>query len=207
MSNVFSGDFAAARPFFEAMVAEGERSVTVQDRTLYALCRPERLLDLVRRFTVFDGGVRKIARHQQYFGILRAMERIQQYDMDGRRKGGVIWHTQGSGKSLTMVMLGKALALNRAIVSPRIVIVTDRDDLDKQIKDTFKACELEPVRATSGSHLLQLIQNKTPLITTIVNKFDTALRSSQHSDMDTNIFVLRAIAPRQASTADTASSP
>ena len=118
--------------------------------------------------------MRKIARHQQYFGILRAIERVKQYDMEGRRKGGVIWHTQGSGKSLTMVMLGKALALDREIANPRIVIVTDRDDLDKQIKDTFKACELEPVRATSGSHLLQLIQNKTPLITAIVNKFDTA---------------------------------
>ena len=187
---VFSGDFAPARSYFEAMVVEGERSVTVQDRTIYALCRPERLLDFVRRFTVFDGGVRKIARHQQYFGILRAIERLKQYDMEGRRKGGVIWHTQGSGKSLTMVMLGKALAMDRAISNPRIVIVTDRDDLDKQIKDTFKACELLPVRATSGSHLLQLIENKTPLITTIVNKFDTALRSSQDPDMDTNVFVL-----------------
>ncbi|QOY90179.1 type I restriction endonuclease subunit R [Paludibaculum fermentans] len=187
---VFSGDFALARPYFEAMVAEGERSVTVQDRTIYALCRSGRLLDLVRRFTVFDGGVRKVARHQQYFGILRAIERLKQYDMEGRRKGGVIWHTQGSGKSLTMVMLGKALAMDRGISNPRIVIVTDRDDLDKQIKDTFKACELTPVRATSGSHLLQLIENKTPLITTIVNKFDTASRSSQQPDTDTNVFVL-----------------
>ncbi len=190
MDAVFSGDFAAARPFFGAMVAEGERSVTAQDRAIFALCRPERLLDMVRRFTVFDGGARKIARHQQYFGILKAIERVKQYDLEGRRKGGVIWHTQGSGKSLTMVMLGKALAMEKDIASPRIVIVTDRDDLDKQIKGTFKACELEPVRATSGSHLLQLIQNKTPLITTIVNKFDTALRSSQEPDRDKNIFVL-----------------
>ncbi len=187
---VFCGDFSGAKPYFEAMVAEGERSVTGQDRTIYALCRPERLLDMVRRFIVFDGGARKIARHQQYFGILKAVERVKQYDLEGKRKGGVIWHTQGSGKSLTMVMLGKALALDKDITSPRIVIVTDRDDLDKQIKDTFKSCELEPVRATSGAHLLQLIQNKTPLITTIVNKFDTALRSSLAPDADKNIFVL-----------------
>ena len=66
--------------------AEGERSVTGQDRTLYALCRPERLLDLVRRFNIFDGGVRKIARHQQFFGILRAIERVKQYDMEGRAR-------------------------------------------------------------------------------------------------------------------------
>ncbi|MDE3196873.1 MAG: DEAD/DEAH box helicase family protein, partial [Acidobacteriota bacterium] len=69
-------------------------------------------------------------------------------------------------------------------------MVTDRDDLDKQIKDTFKACELAPVRATSGSHLLQLIEDKAPLITAIVNKFDTASRSSQRPETDPNVFVL-----------------
>lgn len=187
---IFSGDFADARTYFDALAAEGERAVTVQDRTVYALCRPERLLDLIRRFTVFDGGVRKVARHQQFFGIRRAVETVKQHDMSGARKGGVIWHTQGSGKSLTMVMLGRSLALERSIENPRIIIVTDRDDLDKQIKDTFKSCDLEPVRATSGAHLLELVQNKAPLVTTIINKFDTALRNSKLADDDPNIFVL-----------------
>ncbi|EPX84283.1 type I site-specific deoxyribonuclease, HsdR family [Rubellimicrobium thermophilum DSM 16684] len=187
---IFSGDFAGARAYFDALAAEGERAVTVQDRTVYALCRPERLLDLIRRFTVFDGGVRKVARHQQFFGIRRAVETVKQHDLNGARKGGVIWHTQGSGKSLTMVMLGRSLALERSIENPRIIIVTDRDDLDKQIKDTFKSCDLEPVRATSGAHLLELVQNKAPLITTIINKFDTALRNSKLADDDPNIFVL-----------------
>lgn len=187
---IFSGDFAGARAYFDALAAEGERAVTVQDRTVYALCRPERLLDLIRRFTVFDGGVRKVARHQQFFGIRRAVETVKQHDVSGARKGGVIWHTQGSGKSLTMVMLGRSLALERSIENPRIIIVTDRDDLDKQIKDTFKSCDLEPVRATSGSHLLELVHNKAPLVTTIINKFDTALRNSKLADDDPNIFVL-----------------
>lgn len=188
--NLFTGDFASARPYFEEMQAAGERAVTEQDRAIYALCRPERLLDLVRRFTVFDGGTRKIARHQQFFGIRRAMERVRQFDFAGIRMGGVIWHTQGSGKSLTMVMLGRALALDKSIPNPRIVIVTDRDDLDKQIKGTFKSCEMEPVRATSGSHLLQLVSDKAPLITTIINKFDTALRNGIAVEPDPNIFVL-----------------
>src|SRR6056297_309559 len=74
---IFSGDFVGARAYFDAMAAEGERAITVQDRTLYALCRPERLLDLIRRFTVFDGGVRKVARHQQFFGIRRAVETVK----------------------------------------------------------------------------------------------------------------------------------
>ncbi|WP_439527878.1 type I restriction endonuclease subunit R [Pannonibacter sp.] len=187
---IFSSDFAGARAYFEAMAAEGDRAVTVQDRTVYALCRPERLLDLIRRFTVFDGGVRKVARHQQFFGIRRAVETVKQHDMSGARKGGVIWHTQGSGKSLTMVMLGRSLALERSIENPRIIIVTDRDDLDKQIKDTFKSCDLEPVRATSGAHLLELVHNKAPLVTTIINKFDTALKNSKLADDDPNIFVL-----------------
>ncbi|PQV57895.1 type I restriction enzyme R subunit [Defluviimonas denitrificans] len=187
---IFSGDFAGARAYFDAMAAEGERVVTAQDRTVYALCRPERLLDLVRRFTVFDGGVRKVARHQQFFGIRRAVETVKQHDVSGARKGGVIWHTQGSGKSLTMVMLGRSLALERSIENPRILIVTDRDDLDKQIKDTFKSCDLEPVRATSGAHLLELVHNKAPLVTTIINKFDTALKNSKLVDDDPNIFVL-----------------
>ena len=187
---IFSGDFAGARGYFEAMAAEGERAVTAQDRTVFALCRPERLLDLIRRFTVFDGGIRKVARHQQFFGIRRAVETVKQHDLSGARKGGVIWHTQGSGKSLTMVMLGRSLALERSIENPRIIIVTDRDDLDKQIKDTFKSCDLEPIRATSGAHLLELVQNKAPLVTTIINKFDTALRNSKLADDDPNIFVL-----------------
>ncbi|WP_027132548.1 type I restriction endonuclease subunit R [Geminicoccus roseus] len=187
---IFSGDFAGARAHFETMAAEGPRAVTAQDRAIHALCRPERLLDLVHRFTVFDNGIRKVARHQQFFGIRKAVERVRQFNLDGPRKGGVIWHTQGSGKSLTMVMLGRSLALDQEISNPRIVIVTDRDDLDKQIKDTFRSCDLEPIRATSGAHLIELIRNRVPLVTTIINKFDTAARGTADVDDDANIFVL-----------------
>lgn len=160
-SAVFSGDLADARVFFEELAAGGERSISEQDRAIYAMCRPARLLDLVRRFTVFDGGVRKIARHQQFFSIRIALARLKGFDLEGRRKGGVIWHTQGSGKSLTMVMLGRALALDKDVKNPRILIVTDRDDLDKQIKGTFRSCDLEPVRAATGANLIELIRNKS----------------------------------------------
>jgi type I restriction enzyme R subunit len=187
---VFSGDFASAKSYFQALKAEGEVAVSAQDAALYALCRPHRLLDLVRRFTVFEGGVRKIARHQQYIAIHKTLKKVAEFDSRGAREGGVIWHTQGSGKSLTMVMLGRALALEKSIANPRIIIVTDRDDLDKQIKGTFKSCDMEPQRATSGSDLLRLIRDRKPLITTIINKFDTALRSGDHVDDDPNIFVL-----------------
>ena len=187
---IFSGDFAPARHFFDALAAEGDRAVNAQDRLIYALCRPERLLDIVRRFTIFDGGARKIARHQQYFGIKAAMSRLKQRDIGDVRKGGVIWHTQGSGKSLTMVMLGRCLALDKTIPNPRIIIVTDRDDLDKQIKGTFKSCELEPIRARSGAHLAELVKARAPLITTIINKFSTALSGTNFTDESADIFVL-----------------
>jgi len=187
---IFSGDFADARTFFDELASAGDRAISAQDRLIYGLCRPERLLDMIRRFTVFEGGIRKIARHQQYFGIRAAVNRLKEYDQDGRRKGGVVWHTQGSGKSLTMVMLGRALALDRDITNTRLIIVTDRDDLDKQIKGTFKSCELEPVRAVTGSNLLELIKNRKALITTIINKFDTAMKAGDFRDEDTNIFVL-----------------
>ncbi|WP_282329735.1 MULTISPECIES: HsdR family type I site-specific deoxyribonuclease [unclassified Pseudarthrobacter] len=165
------------------------RAVSEQDRLLYALCRPERLLDLVLRFTVFDAGVRKIARHQQYFAVRRTVERVLTPGHKERRNGGVIWHTQGSGKSLTMVMLGKALVLDPRVTNPRLIIVTDRDDLDKQIRDTFIACELEPVRAKSGKHLGELIRDGAPLITTLINKFDGAA-SRAGRDESGDIFVL-----------------
>jgi type I restriction enzyme, R subunit len=187
---LFSGDFSKALPYFNKMEAAGKRAITEQDQLIYALCRPPRLLDLVRRFTVFEHGERKVARHQQYFAIQASIERVIHFDNQDRRQGGVIWHTQGSGKSLTMVMLARALALEPQIKNPRIVLVSDRKNLDKQIKATFKSCDLQPVRATSGNNLLKLITNQQPLITTLINKFKSASRQQPLADHDPNLFVL-----------------
>lgn len=167
------------------------RQVTEQDRALYALCRPERLLELVWQYTVFDGGVRKIARYQQYFAIRDALVRVKQVDEQGQRRGGIVWHTQGSGKSLTMVMLARALALDPAIRNPRIVLVTDRVDLDKQLGNTFAACGLSPDRAESGRHLMELVADqRAHIVTTLVHKFDKALNFKKYSDDSPDIFVL-----------------
>lgn len=168
-----------------------ERAITPQDRTLYSLCRPERLLDLALQFTVFDGGIRKIARYQQFFAIKRVLLRVKNRDSVGRRLGGIIWHTQGSGKSLTMVMLARALALDADIRNPRIVLVTDRVDLDKQLGNTFAACGLSPDRADTGRHLLELVsENKAHIVTTLIHKFDKALSIKKHIEESANIFVL-----------------
>jgi type I restriction enzyme R subunit len=167
------------------------RQVTEQDRALYALCRPERLLDLAWQYTVFDGGVRKIARYQQYFAIREIVARVKQMDETEKRRGGIVWHTQGSGKSLTMVMLARALALDPEIKNPRIVLVTDRVDLDKQLGNTFAACGLSPDRAESGRHLVELVaDHKAHIVTTLVHRFDKALNFKKFTDDSPDIFVL-----------------
>lgn len=169
----------------------GNRLVTEQDKSLFSLCRPERLLELAWKFTVFDGGIKKLARYQQYFVIKSTLNRVKHFDSGGSRKGGVIWHTQGSGKSLTMVMLARNLALDPEILNPRIVLVTDRDDLDKQLGNTFAACGLEANRATSGRNLLELVaEKKSGIITTLIHKFDKAYAVKKYQDESADIFIL-----------------
>jgi type I restriction enzyme, R subunit len=170
-----------------------ERMISEQDRGAYYLLRHERLLDLVQNHILYDGGTKKISRYQQYFAIHKIMARVEQTE-NGKRAGGLVWHTQGSGKSLTMVTFVKALIENPKILNPRIIIVTDRKDLDKQIKDTFVACKLkkEVQMATSGSDLIKMIQHKSnKVITTLVHKFESAKKNSKDFvDPDPNIFVL-----------------
>lgn len=180
--------FGVREPDAEYLV---RRALTQQDRTLYALCRPERLLRMALLYTVFDGGRRKVARYQQFFAVERIVERVKQRDDAGRRAGGIVWHTQGSGKSLTMVMLAKALVMEADIRTPRIVLVTDRVDLDKQLGNTFAACGLTPDRAESGRHLVELVaENKAHIVTTLIHKFEKALSTRKFQDDSTEIFVL-----------------
>jgi type I restriction enzyme R subunit len=188
--STFGDGFEEEQAPFERMMVGG-REVTDQDRILYALCRPDRLLDLARRFTLFDLGIKKVARYQQFFAVKNILAKVKQRDSEGHRQGGVIWHTQGSGKSLTMVMLARALALDPEIVNPRIVLVTDRIDLDEQLKGTFAACGAEPENATSGRHLLKLVaQDRASIIATVINKFDTALNVRDYRDLSSDVFLL-----------------
>ncbi|HOI88923.1 MAG TPA: HsdR family type I site-specific deoxyribonuclease [Candidatus Rifleibacterium sp.] len=168
-----------------------DRLVTEQDKALYSLCRPERLLELAWKFTLFGGGIKKIARYQQYFVIKSTLQRVKQFENQNARKGGIIWQTQGSGKSLTMVLLARNLALDPDLPNPRIVLVTDRDDLDRQLGNTFAACGLDASRATSGRNLLELVaEKKAGIITTLIHKFDKAYTARKYQDESPDIFVL-----------------
>jgi len=167
---------------------EDNRLPTALDETLVGLCRPERFTRLVRRYMLFDGPQKKVARFQQVATIETLLERTEQRDESGRRKGGVVWHTQGSGKSLTMVMLAKAIAMTNA--QARIIIVTDRTDLDDQISKTFRATGQEPKRAATGENLLTLIEDKTPVVTTLIHKFRAGLNKRRVVDRSRDIFVL-----------------
>lgn len=192
---LFKDKFRYVRAYFEELMQENLLP-TVQDEYLYNLCRPERLLDLSYRFIVFEAGEKKIARFQQYFTIKKTLERITQNPDPSsgeikRRKGGVIWHTQGSGKSLTMVMLAQAIALDSRIHNPKIILVTDRLELDDQLTTTFRKCGIMVDNATTGQKLVELLQNKSDaIITTIINKFETALKRSKHTFTSPDIFVL-----------------
>ncbi|WP_299819451.1 HsdR family type I site-specific deoxyribonuclease [uncultured Pontibacter sp.] len=186
---LFSGHYAYVRQHFEAL-EQVEVMVTKQDELLHGLCRPQRLLDLVYSFILFDGGIKKVARYQQYFAIKKISRRVHHLE-GGKRQGGVIWHTQGSGKSLTMVMLAQAIAMNKSITNPKIVLVTDRTDLDEQISNTFKKCNMLVERATTGKDLAEKLQSKSDaVVTTIINKFEKAVNNLKQPLTSPNIFVL-----------------
>jgi type I restriction enzyme R subunit len=178
------------RRHFEELESAGERLPTEQDRTLYSLLRPARLLELIYQYVVYDAGVKKIARYQQYFAVQETVRRVIHLNNQGMRTGGVIWHTTGSGKSLTMVMLAKALVLHPNIKNPRIIIVTDRVDLDDQIWRTFRACGKRVDRAKSGPDLTRMIRrSNVDIITTVINKFETVAKRKAR-DEDVNLFIL-----------------
>ena len=186
---LFGDRFRYVRYYFDSLEQKAILP-SVQDEYLFGLCSPQRLLDFTYNFILFDNGEKKTARYQQFFAIKKAMNQITRLH-DRKRKGGVIWHTQGSGKSLTMVMLAQAIALDKSILNPKIILVTDRTDLDEQITGTFRKCGMFVENASTGQRLVDLLQsNSNAVVTTIINKFDTAVRKLPYILDSPDIFVL-----------------
>jgi type I restriction enzyme R subunit len=121
------------------------------DRDLYSLCNKQKLLEIIHDFIVFDGGVKKICRHNQYFGVKASQEYLK------RKEGGIIWHTQGSGKSLTMIWLAKWIREN--IDNSRVLVITDREELDGQIERFFLGVDEYIYRTKSGKDLINQLNN------------------------------------------------
>ncbi len=149
------------------------------------LCNRERLLEIVHDFIVFDSGVKKICRHNQYFGVKAAQERVNE------REGGIIWHTQGSGKSLTMVWLAKWI--REHVTDGRVLILTDRTELDEQIEKVFEGVSEKICRSTSGADLMRLLNsNENWLICSLIHKFG----ASEEGDVGTYLEELKLSRPR-----------
>ena len=165
-----------------------------QDKTVISMFTPSRFFELIRYFILYDNNVKKITRYQQYFGIQKAIRRIEMKD-DRNTRNGVIWHTQGSGKSLTMVMLvKKIIALSKMpdsdIKNPRFVLVNDQINLDKQLRDNFNHAQMNPTRATTGRGLINLLEDEgKTLITTVIHKFETAAEHKTKVNSK-NMFIL-----------------
>ena len=148
------------------------RQITKQDRDIYSLFEPNRFLEIIKDFILFEAGVKKICRYQQYFAVKAMLEKI-----NNNNQGGVVWHTQGSGKSITMAYITKKLMEDKDIKAKQVVVVTDRIELDKQIHKTFNRIGVAAARATTGDSLVKLIKDeKVRVITTVVNKFETVVK-------------------------------
>ena len=187
-----------AKDEYLSLVAAGDLTVTDQDRLIVSLLRPERLLDMTRLFTLFDNKSGKIvARYQQVFGIKALIERINTFDDSGAREGGVIWHTTGSGKSFTMVFLSKALIWLEELAKCRVIIVTDRVDLEDQLSRTFASGgvltdrDKKDAMATTGKRLAEQIgKGNERVIFSIINKFGSAMKHKDCFNDSPNIIVL-----------------
>ena len=199
LASLFSHRPAKDLDWYQSLIAAGELAVTGQDQLLISLLSPARLLEMTRYFTLFDKKAGKIvARYQQVFGIKRLIERINTRNVTGGREGGVIWHTTGSGKSFTMVFLSKALILHDSLKQCRIVVVTDRVDLENQLSKTFASGgelagkkDKEAAMATSGKRLAEQIGKGTErIIFSLIQKFNTATKMPECVNNSADIIVL-----------------
>ncbi|MGI9282841.1 MAG: type I restriction endonuclease subunit R [Endozoicomonas sp.] len=157
-----------------------DRSDNPLDCALLRFCDKARFLELIHDFIVFDSGIKKTCRQNQYFGVKAARKRIAE------RNGGIVWHTQGSGKSLTMVWLAKWIREN--ISDARVVIITDRTELDEQIEKVFNGVDETIFRASSGAQLISTLNSSEEwLICSLVHKFSR--RSEKEDDQATDDFI------------------
>jgi type I restriction enzyme, R subunit len=161
------------------------------DRDIMRLCSKKRLLEIIHDFVIFDSGIKKICRHNQYFAVVASQDFIR------RHEGGIIWHTQGSGKSLTMVWLAKWI--REHVTDPRVLLITDRIELDEQIEKVFTGVDEKIYKTTSCRDLVEKLNGKEKwLICSIINKFGHT-GSLEESDIDAYLSDIRRNLPKDFS--------
>lgn len=147
------------------------------DRNIIELLNKERFIELLHDFIVYDRGIKNLCRPNQYFGIKSAQ------DFVNRKEGGIIWHTQGSGKSLTMVWLTKWIREYNP--NARVLIITDREELDEQIEKVYKGVQEDIYRTKSGRDLLQQLNDTSPwLMCSLIHKFGGKDKGEEATDED-----------------------
>jgi len=175
------GTIETPEKFYLEWKEEGKKNKgNLLDAHIQQVCDKARFLELIHDFMVFDAGIKKTCRHNQYFGVKAAQEHV------AKRQGGIIWHTQGAGKSLTMVWLAKWLREHKP--DARVLVVTDRTELDQQIEEVFIGVDEKIERTTSGAGLIATLNQPNPwLVCSLVHKFGR--RSEAEDDAATEGFL------------------
>lgn len=199
LHSAFDHRSAEYRHYFDDLSKQGDLELSGQDRLIVSMLRPDRLLELSNRFIAYDRKLGKVvARYQQFFGVRRLVERVESRSPSGAREGGVVWHTTGSGKSLTMVFLAKGLVLEPRLKQCRFLIVTDRVDLEDQLARVFANAgalsserDIEKCKATTGRDLAERIgAGNDRILFSIINKFQTATRLPECRNDSPDLIVL-----------------
>ncbi len=187
-------EFAHERSETDALIEEKSRDIeNPLDKQIFAMFYKKRFLDLIQNFVIFDKGIKKVCRYNQYYALKRAQHRLTE-----EKRGGIIWHTQGSGKTLSMIWLSKWILANNP--NARVLIVTDREELDDQIEKAYKGVDENIVRTKSGEDLVNKLNSyEHPLICSLIHKFGKNGGEATDKDIDKYIEEIKKALPKDYS--------
>ena len=187
-------EFAHERSETDILIEEKSRDIkNLLDKQIYAMFYKKRFLDLIHNFIIFDKGIKKVCRYNQYYAIKRAQNRLTK-----EKRGGIIWHTQGSGKTLSMIWLSKWILANNP--NARVLIVTDREELDDQIEKAYIGVDENIVRTKSGADLVnKLNAYEYPLLCSLIHKFGKNGGEASDKDIDKYIEEIKKALPKDYS--------
>ena len=187
-------EFAHERSETDALIEEKSRDIeNPLDKQIFAMFYKKRFLDLIHNFVIFDKGIKKVCRYNQYYALKRAQHRLTE-----EKRGGIIWHTQGSGKTLSMIWLSKWILANNP--SARVLLVTDREELDDQIEKAYKSVDENIVRTKSGEDLVNKLNSyEHPLICSLIHKFGKNGGEATDKDIDKYIEEIKKALPKDYS--------